>query len=67
MPMSSLTYNLGFSVRLFQPVYSIKEYYEIKITSKYFAQKFELKKKEKKKRQLDKTQLPERIYKFVVV
>jgi hypothetical protein len=38
MAMSSLSYILGFSVRFFQP-----EYYEIKITSKYFAQKFELK------------------------
>ena len=37
--MSSLTYILGFSVRFFQPVYSIEEYYEIKITSKSFAQK----------------------------
>jgi hypothetical protein len=43
MAMSSLTYILGFSVRFFQPVYSVKEYYEIKITSKSFAQKFELK------------------------
>jgi hypothetical protein len=31
------------SVRFFQPVYSIYEYYEIKITSKSFAQKFKLK------------------------
>jgi hypothetical protein len=43
MAMSSLTHILGFSVRFFQPVYSILEYYEIKITSKSFAQKFELK------------------------
>jgi hypothetical protein len=43
MAMSSLTYILGFSVRFFQPVYSVYEYYEIKITSKSFAQKFELK------------------------
>ena len=43
MAMSSLAYILGFSVRLFQPVYSIYEYYEIKITSKSFAQKFQLK------------------------
>ena len=43
MAMSSLTYILGFSVRFFQPVYSVLEYYEIKITSKSFAQKFELK------------------------
>ena len=44
MAMSSLTYKiLGFSVRIFQPVYSVWEYYEIKITSKSFAQKFELK------------------------
>ena len=34
---------MSFSVRFFQPVYSIQEYYEIKIASKYFAQKFELK------------------------
>ena len=43
MAMSNLTYILGFSVRFFQPVYSVEEYYEIKITSKSFAQKFELK------------------------
>ena len=43
MAMSSLTYIMGFSVRLFQPVYSVWEYYEIKITSKSFAQKFQLK------------------------
>ena len=43
MAMSSLTYILGFSVKFFQPVYSVQEYYEIKITSKSFAQKFELK------------------------
>ena len=43
MAMSSLTNILGFSVRFFQPVYSVQEYYEIKITSKSFAQKFELK------------------------
>jgi hypothetical protein len=43
MAMSSLTYILGFSVRCFQPVYSVQDYYEIKITSKSFAQKFELK------------------------
>jgi hypothetical protein len=43
MTMSSLAYILGFSVRFFQPVYSVWEYYEIKITSKSFAQKFELK------------------------
>ena len=36
MAMSSLTLILGFSVRFFQPD-------EIKITSKSFAQKFELK------------------------
>ena len=41
--MSSLTYILGFSVRFFQPVYFVLEYYVIKITSKSFAQKFELK------------------------
>jgi hypothetical protein len=28
-------------VRFFQPVYSVYEYYEINITSKSFAQKFE--------------------------
>jgi hypothetical protein len=33
-------YILGFSVRFFQPVYSVYEYYEINITSKSFAQKF---------------------------
>jgi hypothetical protein len=43
MAMSSLTYILGFSVSFFQPDYSVWEYYEIKITSKSFAQKFELK------------------------
>jgi hypothetical protein len=43
MAMSSLTYILGFSVRFVQPVYSLLEYYEIKITSKSFGQKFELK------------------------
>jgi hypothetical protein len=43
MAMSSLTYILGFSVRFVQPVYSVLEYYEIKITSKSFGQKFELK------------------------
>jgi hypothetical protein len=43
MSSFSLTYILGFSVRFFQPVYSVYEYYEIKITSKSFAQKFELK------------------------
>jgi hypothetical protein len=43
MAMSSLTNILGFSVRFFQPVYSVYEYYEIKIPSKSFAQKFELK------------------------
>ena len=43
MAMSRLTYILGFSVRFFQPIYSVQEYYEIKITSKSFAQKFELK------------------------
>ena len=43
MAMSSLTNILGFSMRFFQPVCSIQEYYEIKITSKSFAQKFELK------------------------
>ena len=43
MAMSSLIYILGFSVRFFQPVYSVQKYYEIKITSKSFAQKFELK------------------------
>ena len=43
MTMSSLTYIMGFSVRLFQPVYSVWKYYEIKITSKSFAQKFQLK------------------------
>ena len=43
MAMSSLTYILGFSAKKIQPVYSVKEYYEIKITSKSFAQKFELK------------------------
>ena len=44
MAMSSLTYRyiLGFSMKYFQPVYSIYEYYKIKITSKSFAQKFEL-------------------------
>jgi hypothetical protein len=41
--MPNLQYILGFSVRFFQPVYSVYEYYEIKITSKSFAQKFELK------------------------
>jgi hypothetical protein len=35
MAISSLTYILGFPVRFFQP-----EYYEIKITSKSFAQNF---------------------------
>jgi hypothetical protein len=30
-------------VRFFQPVYSVYEYYEINITSKSFAQKFEWK------------------------
>jgi hypothetical protein len=34
MAMSSLTYILGISLRFFQPVYSVLEYYEIKITSK---------------------------------
>ena len=43
MAMSSLTYILGFTVRFFQPAYSLQEYYEIKITSKSFAQKIELK------------------------
>ena len=43
MTMSSLTNILCFFVRFFQPVYSVEEYYEIKITSKSFAQKFELK------------------------
>jgi hypothetical protein len=43
MAMISLTYFLDFSVRYVQPVYSIEEYYEIKITSKSLAQKFELK------------------------
>jgi hypothetical protein len=28
MAMSSLTYILGFSVRFFQPVYSVYEYYK---------------------------------------
>jgi hypothetical protein len=35
--------NYGFFSEIFQPVYSVYEYYEIKITSKSFAQKFELK------------------------
>ena len=43
MTMSSLTYILGFSVLFFQPVYFVQKYYEIKITSKSFAHKFELK------------------------
>jgi hypothetical protein len=43
MAMNSLTNILGFSVRFFQPDYSVEEYYEKKITSKSFAQKFELK------------------------
>ena len=45
MAMSSLTYILGFSVRFFSAslVYSVQKYYEIKITSKSFAQKFEFK------------------------
>ena len=43
MARSSLTYILGFSVKKFQPVYSVLEYYVIKITSKSFALKFELK------------------------
>jgi hypothetical protein len=43
MAMSSLTFILSFSVRFFQPVCSVYEYYEMKITSKSFAQKFELK------------------------
>jgi hypothetical protein len=30
-------------VRFFKPVYSVLEYYEINITSKYFDQRFELK------------------------
>jgi hypothetical protein len=41
--VSSLTYILGFSVRFFQPVYFVLEYYVLKITSKSFAEKFELK------------------------
>ena len=43
MAMSTLSYILGFSVRFFQPMHSVYEYYEIKITSKSFVQKFELK------------------------
>ena len=43
MAMNSSTYILGFSVRFFLPVYSVYEYYEINITSKSFAQKFEWK------------------------
>ena len=43
MAMSSLVSILDFSVGFFQPVYSVLEYYEIKITSKSFPQKFEVK------------------------
>jgi hypothetical protein len=43
MAMSTLSYILGFSVRFSQPIYSVYEYYEIKITSKSFVRKFELK------------------------
>jgi hypothetical protein len=30
MAISSLTYIMGFSVRFYQPVYSVEEYYERK-------------------------------------